>query len=405
MDGPPRVAGSDDSGSADAPALNDQLVIPERIIQMRDRHAHSSDFWREVEAWLAFSSQSQKDRAAKAKHEVEENERLRADEARRKVLAEYPPSEFIKVPASSEKEFIEVKGTILLPGNSDSVPVYGIAYREECLPSTSVEPMVMLVAHPMPDAGGTYFRILCDKQFLSQDILRAVKATQKKDKGWNEELLNHKTVPVNRCPEQGPPKILHFATSGDLKHYTFDGVMNESLKSGALAFRSTPTTRLFGVLPAAFAKGSQLQPSDLYTVSLEEENGTRRMRLTHPPRCATDIPNRFLECAQAVKDSYRHEVNSIKKALNMMERFASGQCSITLKHNLLNVALGGEFQLPQYGRFVPCSESAVFPDGSFVCTPCSCDIDLSVLPPDLKKTLQKMKGKNKGHNLRSFRKK
>ena len=82
--------------------------------------------------------------------QVEEDDRRKlAIENKRHIQENYPSHQFIK--ATDLNDAVKVKGSILLPGSSELIPVRGIALREERLDDKSLDPMVLVVTHPVQD--------------------------------------------------------------------------------------------------------------------------------------------------------------------------------------------------------------------------------------------------------------
>lgn len=373
--------------------------LPPSVERVFRQFGHISAWLPNLNARYFYYEAERKRKQEEAAQKRRQEKRQRKEEEEATQKESFPPQNFIVAAQNSQVGADSlVKGSVVLPDCGPvSVSVEGYAFQVE-----SSGDHALVVFHTVDGSNVRYLPTLCPTSLLPSSVVLALLSPSKKkaeQKEWHRLQFN--THPIKRDTQR-----LHFIKDGKLRNQTCDDAMTRSIREGAvLAIRCSQGKRdVFGVSPMPFFRGKELPASAAFTVQLE--SGV--MHLKCMSRGSREGLARLHACARAARRSVINEVPSKTKALQMMERYcdAAKQESheiVRLQH--LNVALGGPPSFADYGRFAPCKVLAArytFPSGSFLATPCSCDIVVKGdCPAPIKEAIRHMKpanGNNCGHN-------
>lgn len=388
------------SGENTPPRNRTQVVLPASVERIFRSNPHISDWLPRMNAHYCYLEHKCNEDRKKAALERKETKRQRTEEQKRTQDSAYPPQGFVAAGPNPKYDGTDVKGSVVLPDSFVSVCVEG------CV--VNIEPdgnHVVLVLHVLSGSSQQYIPTLCPVSCLPRVVAKRweKQLSKKRKKEWAS--VDFDTHPVRRDSVD-----MHFVTAGPLSNFTCNGAMAESLRSFfVLAVRTDSSSRYkYGASPVRFDKGREMQSSEVCVVQLD--GGI--MHLKYPARGTQDVPGRILSSAVAARNKLLEEApnSTLKGALCAMERNSSSPV-VTDRHRCINVALGGDPVLGEYGKFIPCkvlSERYQFPNGSFAATPCSCDIELPEgCPPMVTKLVRNANaanGKKKGHNNELSRK-
>ena len=367
------------------------VALPAQIREIVRRNGHYSDIWREINARYFYNLQKKKEeREKKAQEQLAERLRRREEEKQRRENL-YPSNKFKLFDTACGRDQPDIKGSIMIASGQSGfnrVDVVGYAYH--------LEEVALVVLHPATEGPARSFIAICDKRFLPEDLLlwlKSIKPPRKKPR--EPEPIELNSVKVKRAGVS-----LHFFVRAPFRGPTCDTAMFNSLQQGLVMARNNKRTQyITWRLP--FVKGLVRDAHQVYVVT--SLNGA--MGLV-PPSRNSSVPQSITEMAALAKERDSLEASSVNSLLVTMEGLSSSAKDITTdRDRCLNIALGGEAELMDYGKFVPCSVLLIahpFPRGSFIATPCSCDIEKTD-SPEVNECLRKMNGGARGKNGESYK--